>query len=120
MLLKNILIATGIMWLLSILFVKPLTLHLLKKKLNEPNYAHLRGNDPEELNDDQKKELASLATKCYILADVLVLGIAGFIAGLLGYWFIGISLGAKGWPGVLAFIFASFTGVIIKSNLLSS
>jgi len=116
--LENILIATGIVWLLSVLFVRPLTLHLLERKLSEPNYAHLRVNDPEELSDDQKKELASLATKCYILADVLVLGIAGFIAGLLGYWFIGISLEAKGWPGVLAFIFASFTGVAIRSGLV--
>jgi len=41
----------------------------------------------------------------------LVLGTVGLIGGLLGYWFLGLSFEAKGWPGMIAFIGASFLGV---------
>jgi len=35
---------------------------------------------------------------------------------VLGYWFIGISLKAQGWPGMIAFIGASFLGVGMRSG----
>lgn len=116
MALENILVATAILWGLTILFVRPLTFHLIRRKLQEPAYAHLRVGNPEELDEAQKAELEKLVTQCYILADVTVLSIAGFIGGLLGYWFIGIAFDAKNWPGVLAFIVSSFLGLSIRSG----
>jgi hypothetical protein len=39
------------------------------------------------------------------------MSIAGFLLGLItGYYFIGISLRTRDWPGMLAFIAASFIG----------
>ena len=62
----------------------------------------------------QQEELNSLTTKYYILADVIVLGIAGMIGGLIGYQFIGISFQAKGWPGILAFMATSLIGSSLR------
>jgi hypothetical protein len=84
----NILIGTAILWGLKGLFVLPLTKYWVGRRLAEPAYAPLRGPD---LSEADKATLQSLATKCFILADVLVLGAAGLLAGLLGYFFIGIS-----------------------------
>jgi hypothetical protein len=103
----NIFIATIILWVISALFVVPLANYFVARKLQEPAFAHLSG---DELDASQAEELKRLATKYYILADVFVLGIAGVIGGLLGYRFIGISLEARGWPGIVAFIAASFVG----------
>lgn len=41
---------------------------------------------------------------------MIVLGLAGLIAGLIGYWFVGIALDLKGWPGMIAFIGLSLLG----------
>jgi hypothetical protein len=106
----SILIATGILWGLTALVVMPLTGYLVGRKLQEPAYAHLN-KDEDELSEDDKKQLESLATKYFILADVLVLGIAGFVIGLFGYYLIGIAFDRRGWPGMIAFIAASLTGV---------
>lgn len=47
----------------------------------------------------------------YIIADVIVLGIAGLLLGLFtGSFFIGFSWKARDWPGMIAFIAASFVG----------
>lgn len=109
----NIIIGTAILWGLTALFVVPLADYWLKRTLQEPAYAHLRGTELAERDQATSK---SLATKYYILADVLVLGVAGFIGGLLGYWFFGISFETKGWPGMVAFIAASFLGLGLRTN----
>ena len=105
----GILIGTAILWGLTAIFVMPLTDWLVRRRLKEPVYAHLRG---ENLEESAQKELESMATQYFVLADVLVLGIAGVIAGLLGYWFIGIALKARFWPGMIAFI---LTSIIVSS-----
>jgi len=52
-----------------------------------------------------------IPTGYYILADVIVLGMAGLLlGGLTGYYFIGFSWRAKDWPGMIVFIIASFLG----------
>jgi hypothetical protein len=48
------------------------------------------------------------------LAGVLVLGMLGLVGGLLRYWFIGISLKAQGWPGMIASAGASFLGLEMR------
>lgn len=50
----------------------------------------------------------SLARSTYIWTDVVILALAGVVAGLLGHWLIGISLRLKGWPGTLALTAFSF------------
>lgn len=112
----NIIVGTAILWSLTALFVGPLADYWLKRTLQGPAYAHLQGTD---LTERDQATLQGLATKYYILADVLVLGTAGCIGGLLGYRFFGISFEAKGWPGMIAFIAASFLGVGLRTNLVA-
>ena len=104
----NIIIGTAILWGLSALVVVPLARFWLGRKLEEPAYARLQGS---ELSESDQSTVNRMATQYYIMADVLVLGTAGLIGGLLGYWFIGLSFEAKGWPGMIAFIGASFLGL---------
>jgi hypothetical protein len=111
----NILIGTLILWILTALFVVPLAEHWTKKKLEEPQYAHLRVADPEQLSEEQQAALRAIGVKNYIVADLLVLGIAGLIGGLVGFWFLGFSFKLEGWPGMIAFIGASFLGFAIHN-----
>lgn len=110
---QNIIIGTAILWGLNALFVIPISNFFLRRKLEEPSYARLQGT---ELTEHDQATLNGLATKYYILADLLVLGTAGFIGGLLGYYFIGISFETKGWPGMIAFVAASFIGLGFRTN----
>ena len=55
-----------------------------------------------------------IPTGYYILADVIVLGVAGLLlGGVTGSYFIGFSWRAKDWPGMIVFIIASFIGSAI-------
>jgi hypothetical protein len=109
----NILIGTTILWGLNALLVLPLTNYWVKRKLEEPAYAGLQGT---ALAEQDQATLKDLATRAYICVDMLVLGMAGLIAGLLGYWFIGLSFQAKGWPGMIAFIGSSLLGVGLRTH----
>ncbi len=109
---EGILIGTAILWLLTALFVVPLTNWSVARRMEAEGVSITA---IEELPEDDKRRWEAIATGYYILWDVLVLGIAGFIGGLLGYFFIGISLEAKGWPGMLAFIGASLLGLTLSS-----
>lgn len=107
----NIIIGTALLWFLSAVLVRPLANYWLKRKLQEPAYLHLQA---AELSGQGQAKLNGLATQYYILADVLVLGVAGFIGGLLGYWFLAFSFEAKVWPGIIAFILSSFIGLGLR------
>ncbi|MFH1445895.1 MAG: hypothetical protein ABIG43_00590 [Chloroflexota bacterium] len=62
----------------------------------------------------QKSAADDIPTGYYILADVIVLGVAGLLIGLVtGSYFIGISWKAKDWPGMIVFIIASLIGSAI-------
>src|SRR5579859_5550532 len=100
----NFVIATAILWGLDILCLTPLGRYFLHRKLRQPAYANLATNGPLQGTDPV---LGRLVGQAYILADILVLSAAGAIAGLLGYWFIGVTLKARAWPGMLAFIVSS-------------
>jgi len=109
----SLLIGTGILWLLKTLVVVPLSCFLTQQQMARPPYAHL--NDPN-CGEAEQAALERLVARNYIIADVLVLGIAGFIAGLLGYWFIGIAWNRREWPGLIAFVVASLLGLSLASG----
>jgi hypothetical protein len=96
MIIWGILIGTGIVWALSALLVIPIAKALTGSRNIETD--------------------AEIDTGYFILVDVLVLGIAGFLIGLLlGWFFIGISWQAKSWPGTIAFIVSSLIGSAMGS-----
>lgn len=105
---EGILIGTAILWALNALVVVPLASASVGRKLAA------EGIDPDTLDSlpaTQQDHWKNVFTGHYILWDVLVLGVAGVIMGLFGYYFIGISFEARGWPGMIAFIVASLLGV---------
>jgi ABC-type long-subunit fatty acid transport system fused permease/ATPase subunit len=108
---EGIFIGTLILWGLTAILVKPLTIYCVSRRMAAEGVT---ATAPEEQTVEVKQYWSRVATQYYILWDVVVLGIAGFIGGLLGFWFIGISLEAKGWPGMIAFIAASFMGIAAK------
>ena len=55
-----------------------------------------------------------IPTGFYILADVIIMGVAGGFLGLIsGYYFIGFSWKPRDWPGMIVFIVASLVGSLI-------
>ena len=55
-----------------------------------------------------------IPTGAYIIADVIVLGIAGLLLGIFtGSYFIGFSWKARDWPGMIVFILTSLMGSAI-------
>ncbi|MDZ7411900.1 MAG: hypothetical protein QXP01_00230 [Candidatus Hadarchaeum sp.] len=63
---------------------------------------------------DSEGGVDEIPVRHYVLADVTVLGIAGFLLGLLaGCFFIGVSFRARDWPGMIAFIAASLVGALL-------
>ncbi len=109
---QGVLIGTGILWALNAIFVVPLTNYLIRKKLRSPAYVHLGG---EAKTIEDRSVLKTMATLYYVLVDTAVLGTAGFFFGLLlGWFFVGISLKGKGWPGMIAFIVMSIIGCSLR------
>lgn len=112
---EGILIGTGILWALKLIGVFPLTQYFTKRQLEqeEIRITNLNGG---ELSAETKARIEAVSNKCYILADVIVLGIAGFLIGTaLGSPFIGISFEARGWPGMIAFIVSSGIGAAMRA-----
>jgi hypothetical protein len=109
---QGILIGTGILWALNMILVAPITNVLVKRRLAQPAYAGLAGATEA---DGEVPGLKSLVTQSYILVDTLVLGAAGFLFGaIMGWYFIGVSFKAQGWPGMIAFIVMSMVGASMK------
>lgn len=103
----NIIICTLIMWGLTSIAVVPLANRWFANAVaNNPELASMANS--ETLTDEMKTKLQRLYNTKFIQADVLVMGIAGFIAGLAGYPLIGFAWKANAWPGLLALIGASF------------
>jgi len=66
---------------------------------------------PAEAEGETAQAAAQIPARIYILADVIVLGIGGLLISLFtGYYFLGFSLKAQGWPGLIVFMVASFIG----------
>jgi len=55
-----------------------------------------------------------IPTGYYILADVIIMGVAGGLLGLIfGVYFIGFSFKPKDWPGMIVFILGSLAGSLL-------
>lgn len=103
-------IGTGIIWLLSALFVEPLARALTRR--SKGLQSALDGESGTALTSESATEEISLGS--FILADVMVLALAGLLLGLvLGWVFIGITWHARNWPGLIGFIVASIIGSAI-------
>jgi len=115
----GIVIGTGILWFLTAVLVNPLANYWTKKRLKDNNLPIPKdAKEMENLDDEMKKKIQSIFNRNYILADVLVLGISGFLLGILsGYFFVGISFEGKSWPGMLVFIISSITGSILHGGM---
>lgn len=100
----GLIIGTGILWLLKAILVYPLAM-LLTKACNRQVVSEPQGEETSGMVPN---------TGIYILTDLLVLGIAGFMLGVTaGWFFVGITWGAKNWPGMIAFIVFSILGSTI-------
>ena len=49
----------------------------------------------------------------FMVVDVIVLGVAGFTAGCLGFLFIGLSLRPSSWPGMIAMDLGCLIGICL-------
>lgn len=47
----------------------------------------------------------------FMVVDIMVLGVAGFTAGYLGFFFIGFSLKPRSWPGMFALDLGCLIGI---------
>lgn len=109
----NVLICTGILWVLQNLLILPLSAHFADKRLSSLNLPVYSSGDVsyEDLPISERSMVDRVFSRYYITIDVIVLGLIGFLAGLLlGFYFIGISFDKKGWPGMAAFIVLSIIG----------
>jgi hypothetical protein len=106
---ENIIICTLIMWVLTSVAVVPLTNAWFKRAVvNFPDITLDANGAP--IDEEAKARCAKLYSTKFIQADVLVMGVAGLIAGLAGFPLVGFAWKAKAWPGLLAMIGASFLG----------
>jgi hypothetical protein len=109
-------IGTIILWVLKSLGTVPLARTLSRSR--EAGYIPPTESEMPQSEEvagaDAQKEVEAIPTGYYILADALVLGIAGFLLGsITGYYFIGISWRAQDWPGMISFIVASLIGSLL-------
>ena len=115
--LVNIIICTLIMWGLTAIAVVPLANRWFANAV-AGNSELAPAANLESVSDEMKAKLQRLYNIKFIQADVLILGIAGFIVGLAGLPLIGFAWDAKAWPGLLALIGASFLSYHIAGGTL--
>lgn len=115
--LPNIIICTLMMWGLSVIAVVPLSKRLFASAVTgNPAFASAANSDL--IGDEMKAELDRLYNVKFMQADVMVMGIAGFIAGLAGFPLIGFAWKARAWPGLIAMIGASFLSFYITGHTI--
>lgn len=100
-------VGTGIMLVLNILVVTPLTKGVVRFVTRRPRYRHFISDPLVASNPDFK----SLVLRCYFVIGILILGAAGFLLGLFGDRFlIAIPFETSDLPGWAAFIGMSVLG----------
>ena len=105
----NFVVGTLTLWGLNVLLVQPLADHWTRRRMARGGLTSqsLAGEQGEQA----RQQLASWQTQYFILADVLIMAIAGLILGVaLGTPMIGFSWKLKFWPGMIALIVASLIG----------
>lgn len=115
MVFEGILIGTLIIWVLTALIVVPLAKWMTVRELEAKGLVPAEGMT--ELPEEVRTQAERTFTKNYILADMLVLGLAGFLAGLMGFLFIGISFEARGWPGIIALVAGCIAGSALSGGV---
>jgi hypothetical protein len=53
----------------------------------------------------------------FMLADTVVVGVAGFIAGCLGFFFLGFSISPRTWPGMGAMDLGCLIGLCVYQRV---
>jgi len=102
----NVLIVTAFLFILNYFWVLPFARHLSK---SIPQLA----SSPEKPDDP--------GTTAYVAADILILGLFGFMVALLtNAFFWAFSWRPRDWPGCLAFMVMSFTGVLLLGPMNNS
>jgi len=111
----NIFICTLLMWGLAAIVVIPLAQVLFRNSLqSRPDL--MADGEAALITEEAREEYRKLYYTKFIQADVLVMSIAGMIAGFAGFPLIGFAWKAKAWPGLLALIGASFLAFYIKRS----
>ncbi len=106
---ENIALCTLAMWGLSAVAVNPLAKRFFQKALaKNPEFIEACKAEPEDPGTTEK--IKKVYNVKFIQADVMVMGIAGFIAGLAGFPLIGLAWKPLAWPGLIAMIASSFFG----------
>ena len=106
----SVLIGTAILWGVTALVVIPLAQLLAKRR--QVAAAATAGHSLGDSELAQGK--SSTPTDCFIVADVLVLSIAGLLVGLTsGYFLLGFAWSWKHWPGLLCLIVFSALGAAL-------
>jgi hypothetical protein len=109
----NIIIGTGILWLLTGFVVMPLAQLWTNSRAKKCAESDVSGQGVIA----QTKTTPEIDTSYYIIVDVLVLGLVGLVMGLVfGWYFIGITWQAKSWPGMIALIGASIAGAMMHGS----
>ncbi|MDP2949747.1 MAG: hypothetical protein Q8P22_09460 [Chloroflexota bacterium] len=106
----SILIGTAIVWGVTALVVIPLAQLLARRR--QVAAASAAGHSLGESEAAQGE--SSIPTDCFIMADVLVLSVAGLLIGLAsGYFLLGFAWSWKHWPGILCLITLSALGAAL-------
>ncbi len=105
-------IGTLILLGLHAFVIMPLAKALSKSRLKGKSLADSEqlinevSGDTNEVSNEVK-----IPTGIYIFSDILVMGISGFLIGFVTKsFFIGFSLRAIDWPGMIVFILSSLLG----------
>lgn len=114
---RNFLIPTLILWVLNSLVVAPLARVLLGRRVRNLALVQSDGTSLTQSPSADAETLATHARQSYLLASLTVMTLAGTMAGLLGFQFIGLSFSRRGWPGMLAFCATSFIFAGIRHTL---
>jgi hypothetical protein len=106
----NIVLCTVLTWVLTAVAVAPLASMLFRKALMGNGVLVADGGQGSSVTRGLIEHHNKLYTKKFVEADVIVMALAGFIAGLAGFALVGFAWKAKAWPGLLALIASSFIG----------
>ena len=97
-----VIIGLAILWGVTAVVINPIVNAQYKQRMWQ------EGVDPEmeaSMTQADARYWQGVYNKIYILWDVIILGVCGFLFGyFVGFGLIGISFSPIGWPGMLAFI----------------
>jgi hypothetical protein len=108
----GIIVGTIVLWGLSFFVVKPVSAMLLSRYLAKPENTRFAATD---LVEQDRAAVERVALRFHLAASVCVLGAAGLLGGLSGFYFLGFARRGADWPGLVAFMTASFAGLAVRA-----